>query len=248
MFQAKFSKKYIIVHLRVSPEDIGWPVSRRRLYVMCFLRSKYRWCGPDDMCEVASLFRSLCGRRVCSDCDVFLGDEPCNVRRRVQQIAGEQGLYVSKGHELDIDPADILCQSSKKHYRLYEQKYQRLLRGLDCEDESSDEDCGESERPSRMRQEAAAQAAQELLRKEVRAFPSDLYQNPASRDVSRANGIMPALTCRTCRYSHSRARFYTWAELYSCHGWPSLPSYCADRTMPSLEGLDSTTQGRMLHA
>ena len=33
LFEAKFGKRYHIIHLRISPEDIGWPVTRRRLWV-----------------------------------------------------------------------------------------------------------------------------------------------------------------------------------------------------------------------
>ena len=149
--------------------------------------------------EVATSFRQLLGKKICADCDVFLGDTQENVEARVHQLAREQSLYVAKGHEMEVAPTDLISQSSKKHYALYEEKYRQRMEEMEQE-LRLDECFGRSGEATKL----------------FTGFAGDLLQNPQSRDMSRSNGMMPALTTKTLRYSHSQQRFYTWRELYMC--------------------------------
>ena len=127
LLESSFSKVFSCISIQVCPSDLGWPASRRRLYVFAFNRSRYRWMGPSPHLAEIEFF-NLFQRRVMTSMDVFLGDTDDNIATRIQQVAAEQRCWIKPGGEPHVNPRDLLNPSSKRHY----DEYQRIYRQGGC--------------------------------------------------------------------------------------------------------------------
>eukprot|EP00971_Amphidinium_carterae_P342338 6481616-Amphidinium_carterae.1 len=214
-----FGKYYELVMMKLSPLDLGWPVSRKRLYVFGFRKELFCWQGPQDARTINEHFAELLVRGVVASGDVFLQDSAENHRQALSELAVEQKVFLKPelecSHVLPKTLQDFLSPSARRHLSAYEAKYESLRSDMPTDGPGA-------------------------------AFISDLNQNPAERDMSKC--VLTSLTTRPLRYSHTKRRVWTSRELWSAHGWPALQvAGVHQERMPfDIMSLDPPTRNRLL--
>ena len=188
----KFAATHGTVALKLGPEDLGWPVCRRRLYVCSWSLQKMVWVGPTPPDQIMQDFTDLFCRKLVLDGDVFLSDSQQAHQKRLQELAATQCLHVQPDGDMHgtLNPRDVLSPSSQRHFDMYLDLYKRHC-------------------------DMVAQDPHQL-----QGFIADLQQNPQQRSVARS--LLPALTTSVLRYSFSAGQYFTDKELYQAHGWPAL--------------------------
>ena len=219
---AKFQQTHNSVGVKVGPEDMGWPMCRRRLYICSYSKEKLIWAGPGSSEGIAAEFQELFSRKVVVDADVFLASGEEAQREFRQQLAATQKTFIRAGEECTVPVTSILSASSRRHYELYQEAY------LALQDQQHHD--GSSTTTTTL---------------PLQAFVSDLLQNPMHRNISRA--LMPSLTCSVLRYSHSQSRFFTDEDLWLAFGWPVMGAAPGMPKMPfKLSDLSRSARMRLL--
>ena len=218
---AKFQQTHNSVGVKVGPEDMGWPMFRRRLYICSCSKEKLIWAGPGSSEGIAAEFQELFSRKVVVDADLFLASGEEAQREFRQQLAATQRTFIRAGEECTVRVTSILSASSRRHYELYQEAYLAL------------QDQQQQPGSSTTTTTVPLQAFERLA-------PKSHAQN-----ISRA--LMPSLTCSVLRYSHSRSRFFTDEDLWLAFGWPVMGSAPGMPKMPfNLSDLSRSARMRLL--
>lgn len=115
-----------------GPEDLGWPTTRKRIYIIGVRRETFIWAadrhssggGKDDEHNSTQHFLSLFGRSVQLDGDIFLLDDDDTRRETYQACARAQTTISPNVKTQDIKLLDIIPACYRKHYYGYMQQYQ----------------------------------------------------------------------------------------------------------------------------
>ena len=105
----KMCKRFLVVHICVCPNMLGWPARRMRMYATAINLDKLVWVGPSafDAQQVADDFLKMFGARVCVEADLFANlDSPENRQKYRMNLANMRGIFSGDHSTLDLLPPD----------------------------------------------------------------------------------------------------------------------------------------------
>ena len=71
-----------VIYCKVSPSDLGWPVSGTRSLATSLRLDSLLWLGPERQEDIRKHFMSIFGCRAACDADVFADlDSPAEIQK-----------------------------------------------------------------------------------------------------------------------------------------------------------------------
>jgi len=120
VFASEMSPSSEVVSLVFGPEDMGWPVMRRRLCASAIRRDSLVWVGPLEPAAVKSHFMSFFARRVAADGDVFSGiDDLDSISATRTAVAKRQHKHVENFNVHDAQVVDLYSGRKKARVEDY---------------------------------------------------------------------------------------------------------------------------------
>ena len=120
--------KCFIASIVFGPEDLGWPVRRRRKFMSAIDLSQYIWVGPQTQAAIAAEFGKLFFKPLRVQGDVFLAPDSAEEIGLRQALAKNRGLQLSQYDAENIDVKLLMPPGERSEFLKYEAEAKRFLK------------------------------------------------------------------------------------------------------------------------
>jgi hypothetical protein len=102
----------------IVPQDMGWPVRRKRLFATAINKSKLAWCGPICPADIEEHFMSIFGAKVMVDADIFANtDSAEGAQAHLKELCKRRGVWPHRGQRMKV--RDLLPSGAQERYDKY---------------------------------------------------------------------------------------------------------------------------------
>eukprot|EP00971_Amphidinium_carterae_P241085 4786421-Amphidinium_carterae.1 len=123
----KLESDYVCRYLVFGPEDMGFPVQRRRLVFFAVRKSHFTWVGPSQD-EIARNFMQIFQRKAVLTADDLITDTDKNQMSMWKRLGQRRVCFISdtaKREELDLKP--LLTQRESARFDEYKKLYDNAV-------------------------------------------------------------------------------------------------------------------------
>lgn len=102
LFERKLEGKYTVVAIRAGPEDLGWPLTRRRLLAVGVSHSSLVWLGPLEPLALQEDFLRFFAAERAVGGDIFSGLDSAESRHAmIRYMSSLRGVWLRSGERID---------------------------------------------------------------------------------------------------------------------------------------------------
>lgn len=121
--------KHEVLSVTVGPEDLGWPVSRKRKLSVGYNPEKLIWMGPDQDSIQRDFMIKFHRGRSCTG-DIFFKDSADHIYDEFRQAARKRGFTLSNDTDWGtFDPASLLSPGAKRRKAEHEAAIRKFSAG-----------------------------------------------------------------------------------------------------------------------
>ena len=135
LYETRLGPQFHVARLCFGPEDLGWPVRRKRLLQTAIFLPRWIWVGPQSEKEIREEFQTLFFRATTAGGDVFLTHSKLEQGELKAQLGLKRGLKLDPASCWDVDVEKLLppqARESLHGYRALWQDTPSSERGPSC--------------------------------------------------------------------------------------------------------------------